>query len=65
MSLNSQTSSPPGSTENEDITSRVAIGEDGSATAGAAASGSRMVCPICNEEMVCPRVEMCGLGRCG
>src|ERR1700753_4171322 len=59
VSLNSQTSSTPVSTENEDITSRVALDEHGSAQAAAAAS-SRMVCPICSEEMVCTCVyEVC------
>lgn len=53
VSLSSQTSStPPISAENEDITSRVALDGHGSAQAAATAS-SRMVCPICNEEMVC------------
>lgn len=52
ISLNSQTSSTPISTENEDITARVALDEHGTAQAAAAAS-SRMVCPICNDEMVC------------
>ena len=51
VSLSSQTSSTPLSTENEDITSRVALEEHGSAPA--AAASSKMVCPICNEEMVC------------
>ena len=52
ISLSSQTSSTPKSTENEDITARVALDEHGTAQAAAAAS-SRMVCPICNDEMVC------------
>ena len=51
VSLSSQTSSTPISTENEDLTSRIALDEQGTAQAAAAAS-SRMVCPICNEEMV-------------
>lgn len=51
VSLSSHTSSTPISTENEDITSRVALDEHGSAQAAAAAS-SRMVCPICTEEMM-------------
>ena len=54
VSLSSQASSTPISTEHGDITSRVALDEHGSAQAAAAAS-SRMVCPICNEEMVCSR----------
>lgn len=51
VSLSSQASSTPISTENEDLTSRVALDEHGTSQAVAAAS-SRMVCPICNEEMV-------------
>ncbi|KAK5175511.1 carboxypeptidase Y-deficient [Saxophila tyrrhenica] len=51
LSLSSHASSTPISTENEDIASRVALDEHGAAQAAAAAS-SRMVCPICNEEMV-------------
>lgn len=51
VSLSSQASSTPISTENEDITARVALDEQGSAQA--AAASSKMVCPICNEEMVC------------
>ncbi|KAI7268540.1 hypothetical protein KC345_g7655 [Hortaea werneckii] len=52
VSLSSQTSSTPAiSAESEDITSRVALDEHGSAQAAAAAS-SRTVCPICNEEML-------------
>ncbi|KAK5112232.1 hypothetical protein LTR62_004393 [Meristemomyces frigidus] len=51
VSLNSQTSGTPVSLDNEDITSRVALDEHASAQAAAAAS-SRMVCPICTEEMM-------------
>ena len=58
VSLNSQASSIPVSTENEGLTSRVALDEHASAQAAAAAS-SRMVCPICNEEMVSTG-ESCG-----
>ena len=54
VSLGSYTSSTPISIENEDLASRVALDEHGTAQAAAAAS-SRMVCPICNEEMVCQR----------
>ncbi|WPG98097.1 Vacuolar segregation protein PEP7 [Acrodontium crateriforme] len=50
VSLSSHASSTP-ITENEDLTARVAVDEHGLAQAAAAAS-SRMVCPICNEEMV-------------
>ncbi|KAK3640628.1 carboxypeptidase Y-deficient [Elasticomyces elasticus] len=51
VSLNSQASSAPLSVQNEDLASQVALDGHGSAQAAAAAS-SRMVCPICNEEMV-------------
>lgn len=50
VSLSSQTSSTPVSTENEDILSRVALEEHG--PSAAASASSRLVCPICNEEMV-------------
>lgn len=56
VSLSSHTSGTPLSIDNEDITSRVALDEHGSAQAAAAAS-SRMVCPICNEEMVRERSD--------
>ncbi|TKA78268.1 hypothetical protein B0A49_02144 [Cryomyces minteri] len=49
VSLSSQTSDTPISTDNDDLSSRVALGSD---NAAAAAASSRMVCPICNEEMV-------------
>ena len=52
VSLSSQTSSTPISTENEDITARVALDGDGPNQVSAAGR-DRMVCPICNEEMVC------------
>jgi rabenosyn-5 len=60
ISLSSQTSSTPISTENEDIVARVALDEHGTAQAAAAAS-SRMVCPICNDEMV--RISRFASGR--
>ncbi|KAK6431269.1 carboxypeptidase Y-deficient [Oleoguttula sp. CCFEE 5521] len=49
VSLNSQASSTPASTDHEDPASRVALGEHGPTVAAAT---SRMVCPICNEEMM-------------
>ncbi|KAK1823485.1 carboxypeptidase Y-deficient [Friedmanniomyces endolithicus] len=53
VSLNSQVSSAPlsPSLQHEDLTAQVALDGHASAQAAAAAS-SRMVCPICNEEMV-------------
>ena len=56
VSLSSQTSSTPISTDHEDITARVALDDHSSAQAAAAAS-SRMVCPICNEEMVGMQIQ--------
>ncbi|PSK37302.1 Vacuolar segregation protein pep7 [Elsinoe australis] len=50
VSLSSQTSSTPVSTQDEDIMSKVALG-DQSATAAASAS-SKLMCPICSEEMM-------------
>ncbi|KAK5017579.1 carboxypeptidase Y-deficient [Cryomyces antarcticus] len=49
VSLSSQTSDTPISTDNDDLSSRIALESDNAAAAGAS---SRMVCPICNEEMV-------------
>ena len=51
VSLSSRSSSTPLSTDNEDLVARVAVDATGGAHAAAAAS-SRMVCPICSEEMV-------------
>lgn len=50
ISLSSQTSSTPLSNTNEDIASRAALEEHGSIQA--ASASQRMVCPICNEEMM-------------
>ena len=51
MSLSSQTSNSPASTTEtrEDISSRVLAGPSENAVASAS---SKLVCPICNEEMV-------------
>ncbi|KAF2187875.1 vacuolar segregation protein-like protein pep7 [Zopfia rhizophila CBS 207.26] len=52
VSLSSQTSNSPASTAEtkEDISSKVLLGNTDNATAASATS--RLVCPICNEEMV-------------
>ncbi|KAL9129429.1 MAG: hypothetical protein Q9217_002103 [Psora testacea] len=52
VSVNSSSTSQP-STDAQDLSSRVSLeqGDDNSAAAAAAAS-SRLVCPICNEEML-------------
>jgi hypothetical protein len=51
VSLSSQTSNSPASTAEpkEDISSKVLLGQNDKA---AASASSRLVCPICNEEMV-------------
>jgi hypothetical protein len=62
VSLSSQTSNSPASTAEpkEDITSKVLLGPSDNA---AASASSRLVCPICNEEMVCqdayPQCSQC------
>lgn len=49
VSLSSQTSSTPISTQDEDIMSKVDLGDQ---TPNGTASAAQLVCPICNEEMV-------------
>ena len=52
ISLNSQTSTPP-SSESQDIISRISLDHGDSSIGSVSAAGTaRMVCPICNEEMV-------------
>jgi len=62
VSLSSHASSTPLSTENEDLTSRVALDGHSSVPAAVAAS-SRMVCPICSEEMVCVALFEAGMNE--
>jgi rabenosyn-5 len=51
VSLNSQLSNSPASTiEQHDLTANVSLGTANNAAV--AAASSRLVCPICNEEMV-------------
>lgn len=55
ISLSSQTSTTPISSETEDLTSRVALDNHhgpATATTAAASASSRLMCPICNEDMV-------------
>ena len=53
VSLNSSTSTSQTSPESQDISARISLDQNGiSSGAAAAAASSRMVCPICNEEMV-------------
>ena len=52
LSLTSGISTPP-SSESQDLASRVSLENgDSSLAAAAAAAGAKMVCPICNDEMV-------------
>lgn len=52
LSLTSGVSTPP-SSESQDLASRVSLEHgDSSLAAAAAAAGAKMVCPICNDEMV-------------
>ena len=52
LSLGSGVSTPP-STESQDLTSRISVDHgDLPITSAAAAADGKMVCPICNEEMV-------------
>jgi rabenosyn-5 len=52
LSLGSGVSTPP-SSESQDLASRISVDHgDTSLASTAAAAGARMVCPICNEEMV-------------
>lgn len=51
-SLNSQQSTPKTSIEEQDISSAVAAVQAREPGAGAANASSRLVCPICNDEMV-------------
>ncbi|KAL9111819.1 MAG: hypothetical protein Q9227_003878 [Pyrenula ochraceoflavens] len=52
LSLNSQTSTPP-SSESQDIASRISLDHgDSTNSQASAAATARLVCPICNDEMV-------------
>ena len=52
VSVNSSSSTPP-STDPHDISSRISLDQSDGATAAATdAANSRLVCPICNEDMV-------------
>ncbi|PGH23098.1 hypothetical protein AJ80_02872 [Polytolypa hystricis UAMH7299] len=53
VSLNSQTSASQLSSDTQDIFSRISLENGGSSISrGAAAPGTRLACPICDEEMV-------------
>lgn len=52
VSLNSSISMSQQSAEPQDISSRVSIDHGMENNAAVAAASSRLVCPICNEEMV-------------
>lgn len=50
LSISSSTSQP--STDTQDISSRISLDQSENENAAMAAASSRLVCPICNEEMV-------------
>ena len=52
VSLNSSASTSHTSTEPQDLASRISLDQFDGASAAATAASSRLVCPICNEEMV-------------
>ncbi|KAI9695339.1 MAG: carboxypeptidase Y-deficient [Bogoriella megaspora] len=52
VSLSSQVSTSQNSTEPQDLSSRVSLEQNEGQAAAVAAASSKLVCPICNEEMV-------------
>lgn len=53
VSLSSQISTPPSTQENQDLSSRVSLDHGARSVAAAqAAASDKLVCPICDEEMV-------------
>lgn len=52
VSVNSSTSTSQQSTDAQDLSSRISLEQSDENNAAVAAASSRLVCPICNEEMV-------------
>ena len=52
ISLSSSASTTPLSTEAQDLSSRISLDQNDGISAAAAAASSRLMCPICNEDMV-------------
>ena len=51
-SVNSSTSLSQQSIEGQDLSSKISVGQNDERNLASAAAASRLVCPICNEEMV-------------
>ena len=56
-SVNSSVSTSLNSVEAQDLQSRVSLDHNDGASAAAASASARLVCPICNEEMVSLRMS--------
>lgn len=52
VSINSSTSTSQQSTDAQDLSSRISLEQNDENNAAVAAASTRLVCPICNEEMV-------------
>lgn len=52
LSVNSSTSTSQQSTDAQDLSSRVSLEQNDENNVAAATASTRLVCPICNEEMV-------------
>ena len=52
LSVNSSTSTSQQSTDAQDLSSRVSLEQNEENNVAAATASTRLVCPICNEEMV-------------
>lgn len=52
LSLDSQASASQRSSETQDLSSRISLDNGDSSATAAASASARLVCPICNEEMV-------------
>ena len=52
VSVNSSTSTSQQSTDTQDLSSRISLDQNDEHNAAVAAASTRLICPICNEEMV-------------
>lgn len=57
VSVNSSTSTSQQSTDAQDISSRISLEQNDENNAAVAAASTRLVCPICNDEMVRPSLN--------
>ena len=58
VSVNSTASTSQPSSDAQDLSSRVSLDQSDENNAAAAGAGSRLACPICNEEMVRPTADL-------